>query len=99
MSSLGRTVRGMASRAAALATLATLLLAAGPAFAQEEAPPGMSAFAPVQNLPPAERMAHGALWVAAYAVVWVGLLLFLWVIWRRLAKVDEDLRRAESRRK
>ncbi len=94
MSSLGARVRGIATRGAALAAV---LLVAATAFAQETAP-GMSEFTPVNSLPAAQRMPDGPLFVAAYAVVWVALLLFLWAIWRRLAKVDGELRRVESSR-
>jgi len=89
------TIRGLTTRAAALAVA---LLVPATAFAQETAP-GMSAFAPVNSLPPAQRMPDGPLLIAVYAIVWVGLLLFLWAIWRRLARVDGELSRVEGRGK
>jgi type VI protein secretion system component VasF len=73
--------------------IATLLLVA-PAFAQ---PPGQDQFVPVKELPPSEQMPAAPLLITAYAVFLVLVVFYLWTIWRRLNKVDADMRALEQR--
>jgi CcmD family protein len=35
--------------------------------------------------------------VVAYAFIWVGLFVYLWSIWRRLGKVEGEIRTLERR--
>jgi len=35
--------------------------------------------------------------VAAYAFVWVALFVYLWSIWRRLGRVERDMRTLQQR--
>ena len=58
---------------------------------------GQSEFVPVNSLPPAEQLAAAPLLVAAYAFVWFALMIYLWSIWRRLTKVETDMRALEER--
>lgn len=75
--------------------LTTIALAAAPAFAQPAA--GQNEFVPVSSLPPAEKMPAAPFLIAAYAFVWVALMFYLWTIWRRLNKVEADMRTLEQR--
>ena len=56
-----------------------------------QAPPGQSEFVPINELPPSEQLPAAPLLIGAYAFVWVGLLAYLWSIWRRLGKVEREL--------
>lgn len=54
-------------------------------------------YVPVSQLPPAsEQLPAAPLVVGAYGFIWIALLAYLWVIWRRLGAVDREL--AELRR-
>ena len=54
-------------------------------------------FVPVSELPPAEQLPAAPLLVTAYAFVWLALMVYLWSIWRRLGKVEEEMRSLETR--
>ncbi len=54
-------------------------------------------FVPVKETGPQEQLAAAPLLVAAYVVVWLALLVYLWSIWRRLGKVDRELSALTSR--
>lgn len=54
-------------------------------------------FVPVNSLPPTEQLPAAPLLVTAYAFVWVALMVYLWSIWRRLGKVEAEMRALESR--
>ena len=71
------------------------LLVAGPAFAQ---PPQQNEFVPVDKLPPGDQLPSAPLLIAAYVFVWIATLFYLWTIWRRLGKVEADMRGLEQRR-
>jgi CcmD family protein len=72
----------------------SVLLAAS-AFAQPPAP--QSEFVPIDKLPPSEQLSSAPLLVAAYAFVWVAVMFYLWTIWRRLNKVEAEMRALEQR--
>jgi CcmD family protein len=77
---------------AAVSTCAlALTLTAAPAFAFQP-PTGQSEFVPAKNLPQAETIPAGPLLVVAYAFIWVAVAFYLWTIWRRLNKVEIDMR-------
>jgi CcmD family protein len=77
----------MVPRVAPAAELAT---AATRQAAQPQAP-AQSEFVPVRDLPPQEQMPAAPLVIAAYAVAWIGIFIYLASIWRRLQKVDREL--------
>jgi CcmD family protein len=68
------------------------LVAASAALAVQTAPPGQSEYVPIKDLPQAEQMPAAPLLIAAYAFVWVAVLVYLWTIWRRLGKVEAEMR-------
>jgi CcmD family protein len=61
--------------------------------AQPQKPPAaQSEYVPADQLPATqEQLPAAPLVIAAYAIVWLALLLYLWSIWRRLQKVDREL--------
>jgi CcmD family protein len=84
-----------------LALLLLLIPSAVPLAAQQPPPSAaQEGFVPVDELPPDEALPAAPLLVVAYAVAWGLVLLYLWSIWRRLARVERELaevgRRIES---
>ena len=80
------------SAGVAVVTIFLALAAAPAAFAVQTAPPGQSEYVPITDLPPTEQMPAAPLLIAAYAFVWVAVLVYLWTIWRRLGKVEAEMR-------
>jgi CcmD family protein len=70
------------------------LLAAGWAF---QPPPAQGEFVPIGQLPPGDQLPAAPLLIAAYAFVWIALMAYLWSIWRRLEKVETELKALEQR--
>ena len=51
----------------------------------------------VNDIPAADQLLAAPLLITAYAFVWVALMIYLWSIWRRLAKVETEMRALERR--
>jgi hypothetical protein len=71
--------------------MATMLFAAA-----VQPPPGQSEFVPVTGAV-TEQLPAAPLLIAAYAFDWIAAMFYLWTIWRRLGKVEADLRALERR--
>ena len=75
-----------------------LALAAAPAaFAVQTAPPGQSEYVPIKDLPPTEQMPAAPLLIAAYAVVWIVLAVYVWTLWKRFLRAEQDLKQLAGR--
>ena len=74
----------------------SFVLTAAPALAFQP-PRQQDEFLPVSQLPQADRLPAAPLIVAAYAFVWIALMAYLWSIWRRIGKIEADLRTLERR--
>jgi CcmD family protein len=72
--------------------LTSFLLLAAPVVAAMQPPPGQSEFVPVDAVPLSDQLPAAPLLVTAYAFVWVAVMIYLWSIWRRLNKVEDDMR-------
>ena len=77
------------------AAVVSMLLLAPSLFAQ--APAGQSEFVPVNGLPESEKLPAAPLLVIAYAVFLVLMIFYVWTVWRRLNKVEADMRALEQR--
>ena len=55
------------------------------------AQPGQSEFKPVTEIPASEQLPSAPLVIAAYAFVWLAFLVYVWMMWRKLGKVEQDL--------
>jgi hypothetical protein len=62
--------------------------AAPPTAAQPAATDG---FVPVTDLPPDEQLPAAPLVLGAYAFIWVAVLVYVGLLWRRLGAVQKDL--------
>jgi hypothetical protein len=60
-------------------------------------PPPQSEFVPIDTLPPADQLPSAPLLVGAYAFVWLAAMFYMWTIWRRLGKVEADMRALEQK--
>ena len=80
-----------------LMSIATMLLVAVPAAAAIQPPSGQSEFVPVSSLPPTEQLPAAPLLIAAYAFVWVAVLVYVWSVWRRLGRVEADMHALQKR--
>jgi CcmD family protein len=69
-----------------------VLLAPTVLAAVQQAPPGQSEYVPIKDLPPTEPMPAAPLLIAAYAFAWIAVMFYLWTIWRRLNKVESEMR-------
>jgi hypothetical protein len=68
-------------------------------FAQPRQEPARDQYLPIDQLPPSERMPSAPFVIAAYAVIWALAMFYLWTIWRRTAKVEDDLHALARRMK
>ena len=67
--------------------LIVLLLMNAVMFAQ----PGQSEFEPVTEIPASEQLPSAPLVIAAYAFIWLAFVVYVWMMWRKLAKVEQEL--------
>ena len=74
-----------------LIALTSFVLLAAPAFALQP-PKGQSEFVPVNEVPAADQLPAAPLLIIAYAFVWAATLVYVWSIWRRMNKVEDDMR-------
>jgi CcmD family protein len=82
-----------AALAVGLLAAALLLVAVPATFAQRPPPAGgaQEGFVPVDQLPADEALPAAPLLIAAYAVAWTAIFLYVWSIWRRLARVEHEI--------
>jgi len=71
-------------------------LGAAPA-ASSQPPAAQSEFEPATAPAPGDQLAAAPLLIAAYGFVWLATLFYLWTIWRRLNKVESEMRTLERR--
>jgi hypothetical protein len=71
----------------------SIALASVPVLAQ---PPGQDGFVPVTG-PVTEQIPAAPLVISSYAFFLVLLFVYLWTIWRRIGKVEADMRALERR--
>ena len=74
----------------------SLLLVAVPALAGQ-APTSQDGFVPASSLPPNEQIPAAPLLVASYGFFLVLMMFYLWTIWRRIGKVEQEMHDLERR--
>ena len=77
-----------------LTALLSVMLSAPVLLAQ---PPQQNEYVPIDQLPPQEAMPAAPLLIGAYIVVWLGLMGYLFWIWRRIARVEADMQALQRR--
>ncbi|HEX2312046.1 MAG TPA: CcmD family protein [Vicinamibacterales bacterium] len=84
-------------RVFAFVLVVVVLLVGRPALLAAHAQPAdqteaaREGYVPVKDLPAAEQLPAAPLVIGAYAFIWIGVMAYLWTIWRRLAAVDREL--------
>jgi CcmD family protein len=77
-----------------LLLLAALIGGIAPAKATAQQPrpsPAQEGFVPFESVPPKEELPAARFLIAAYAVAWIVIFTYLWSIWRRLARVEQEI--------
>jgi len=59
--------------------------------------PGQSEFVPVTEIPASEQLPAAPLLITAYAFVWIAVFAYVWLMWRRLGKVEQELATLSAR--
>jgi hypothetical protein len=54
-------------------------------------------FAPIDQLPQTEQLPAAPLLVGAYMFIVVALIAYVWLVWRRVGKVETEVRALASR--
>ena len=75
----------------------SVILLSAPLLAQPPTPEQQNEYVPITDLPPTERLPAAPLLIAAYIIVWLGLMGYLWSIWRRIAKVEAEMQALQRR--
>jgi hypothetical protein len=74
-------------------------LSVASAFAQRPVEPAREQYLPIDQLPPSERMPSAPFVIAAYAAIWFLAMFYLWTIWKRTGKLEDDLQALARRQK
>ena len=78
-----------------LQPLVVVLLVPAVGVAQASQPPQTPAatdgFVPVTDLPPAEQLPAAPMVIGAYAFIWVAVLVYVGLLWKRLGVVQKEL--------
>ncbi len=61
---------------------------------QQQIPEG---FVPVTGVPPGEQIPAAPLVIGAYAFFLLLMIFYLWTIWRRIGRVETEMRALERR--
>jgi CcmD family protein len=69
----------------------SIALAHGPVLTFQPPAP-QTEFKPIAEVPATEQLPGGVFVVVAYAFIWVVTMLYVWSIWRRLRKVEDEMR-------
>ena len=77
-----------------LIALLSVMLTAPALLAQ---PAQQNEYVTLDKLPPQETMPAAPLLIAAYIVVWLGLMSYLFLIWRRIARVETEMQALQRR--
>jgi CcmD family protein len=74
-----------------LPILAVLVLLGGTAPALAQPPSQQNEFVPMREVPPEEQIPAPTMVGAAYGFAWVAILGYVFVLVRRVAKVEQEL--------
>ena len=79
-----------------LITLSGVALLGVAAFAQTPNA-GQGGFVPLDQMPPGQELPAAQFVIASYAFFLILMMFYLWTIWRRIGKVEKDMRDLERR--
>jgi CcmD family protein len=85
---------------ASLTLILSLAVAPAPAIAQQtpaaapaQPPAATDQFVPIDEIPEQDKLPAAPYLIGAYMVAWLMLLFYVWSLWRRLQRVEEELKR------
>jgi CcmD family protein len=81
----------------ALIAIWSVWLTTAVTFAAQPSPTQQNEYVPIDKLPPRETIPAAPLLIAAYIIIWLALMLYLWSIWRRLARVETEMQALQRR--
>ena len=87
-------VAPVAAHAQQPATPTTPASQAKPQPPRQRPPQSQDEFVPVTDLPESEKLPAAPYLIAAYTIVWLLILGYVWSLWRRLSLVEQELKRA-----
>ena len=76
-------------------SLALVTLPVASALAQPPQPP--PGFLPVNELPPGQELPAAPFLIGAYVFFLLLMMFYLWTIWRRLGKVQKEMRALQQK--
>ena len=93
-----KTCRGFRRTLGSLALILGLLLAPAAAIAAQQSPApqppaATDQFVPMDEIPEQDKLPAAPYLIGAYMVAWLMLLFYVWSLWRRLGRVEEELKR------
>ena len=59
--------------------------------ASSQIQPAQDEFVPLEQVPPEDQLPAAPLLVAAYILIWLAVLAYVWSIWRRMMTVEREL--------
>jgi CcmD family protein len=74
-----------------------LILATAAVSAAQPPSAGQGGFVPIDQLPAPESFPAAPLVIAAYAFAWLAVLVYVFSVWRRLNRVESELREVIGR--
>lgn len=78
--------------------ICALLVALSSTVAAAQPPgPAQGGFVPIDQLPAPEAFPAAPLVIAAYSVVWLAVFFYVWSVWRRLDRVERELKEVAGR--
>ena len=80
----------MSIRRLSIALTGFVLFAASAVAGQP--PAGQSAFVPVDSVPVSDQLPAAPLLIAAYAFVWIAVMVYVFSIWKRMNRVEDEMR-------
>ena len=79
-----------------IAVIALSILLVTAAAAAQTAP-AQEGFVPIDQLPAPESFPAAPLVIAAYAFAWIAVFVYVWSVWRRLDRVERELKSLDAR--
>jgi CcmD family protein len=74
-----------------LALVLLLVACSGAVQTQPPTSPAQEGFVPIEQLQAKEQLPAAPLVMAAYGVAWLVIFGYVWSIWRRLSRVEQEI--------
>ena len=78
-------------------TVFSVVLLSATALAQQPPNSGLDGFVQANTIPQTEQIPAAPLLLSSYAFFLVLMMFYLWTVWRRVGKVEQDMHDLERR--